>query len=75
MANDARFIIIMCPAFLARVNPVTRSAKPTCMNSTRKPVSSSQLKFTDTRRCPVSLASVLMPTCDSGTRLLLVAAR
>ena len=66
-ANDVRFIIIMCPAFFARVSPVTRNAKPTCMNSTRNPVIRSQVKFTETRRCPASLASWLMPTCDMGT--------
>ena len=32
------FIIIMWPEFLALVSPVTKNAKPTCMNSTRKPI-------------------------------------
>ena len=66
-ANAAMFIIIMCPAFFALVRPVTRNAKPTCMNSTRNPVMSSQTKLIDTRRWPASLASLLMPTWDTGT--------
>ena len=56
-ANEAMFIIIMWPAFFALVRPVTRKANPTCMNSTRKPHMSIQVKLTDTRRRPVSLAS------------------
>ena len=51
-ANDVRFIIIMWPAFFARVSPVTSKAKPTCMNSTRKPVSNSHTKLTLMRRWP-----------------------
>ena len=39
----------MWPAFFARVSPVTRNAKPTCMNSTRKPVMSSQVKLIEIR--------------------------
>ncbi len=57
----------MWPAFFARVRPVTSNAKPTCMKSTRKPVMSSQVKLIEIRRCPVSLASLLIPTCESGT--------
>ena len=57
MTNDDRFIIIMCPAFFARVRPVTRNANPTCMKSTRKPVTSNHVKLIEIRRCPVSLAS------------------
>ncbi len=58
-ANDVepRFIIIMWPAFFALVSPVTKNAKPTCMNSTKKPVMSNQAKLMDTRRCPASLAN------------------
>jgi hypothetical protein len=66
-ANEVRFIMAMWPAFFALVKPVTSSAKPTCMNSTRNPVSSNQVKLTLTRRWPVSLASWLMPSCESGT--------
>ena len=66
-ANVAMFIIIMCAAFFARVRPVTRKAKPTCMNSTRKPHTSIHVKLIDTPRCPVWFARVLIPTCDIGT--------
>ena len=66
-ANAAMFIIIMWPAFFALVSPVTRKAKPTCMNRTRKPVMSSQVKLMEMRRCPTSLASWLIPTWDTGT--------
>ena len=48
------FIIIMWPAFFARVSPVTRNAKPTCMNNTRKPVISVQVKLMDTPRRALS---------------------
>ena len=61
------FIIIMCAAFFARVSPVTRNAKPTCMNSTRKPVISVQVKLIETPTCPVWLASVFNPACETGT--------
>ena len=37
-----KFMLIVCIAFLARVKPVSTSAKPACMNMTRKPVTSSQ---------------------------------
>ena len=67
------FIIIMWPAFLALVSPVTRKAKPTCMKSTRKPVSSSQVKLIETRRCPASLARALIPTCETGTSFFVIA--
>ena len=42
------FIIIMWAAFFARVRPVTKNAKPTCMNSTRNPVTSVHVKLIDT---------------------------
>ena len=48
------FIIIMWPAFFARVRPVTKNAKPTCMNNTRKPVISVQVKLIETPRWAVS---------------------
>ena len=36
-AKMTRFIIIVCAAFLARVNPVSTSAKPACMKRTKTP--------------------------------------
>ncbi len=66
MTNDDKFIIIMCPAFFARVRPVTRNAKPTCMNSTRKPVSSSHVRLIEIPRWATWLVSWLSPTCETG---------
>ena len=61
----------MWPAFFALVRPVTRNANPTCMNSTRKPVISSQVKLIEIPSLfsvsAVVLASLLIPTCDNGT--------
>ncbi len=61
------FIIIMWPAFFARVSPVTKNAKPTCMNNTKKPLISVQVKLIDTPKRALSLASALMPACETGT--------
>jgi hypothetical protein len=52
---------------LALVRPVTRNAKPTCMNSTRNPVRRVHVKLMDTPRWAVSVASWLIPSCDTGT--------
>ena len=37
-----KFMVTVCPAFLARVKPVSTIAKPSCMNITRKPATSVQ---------------------------------
>ncbi len=42
------FIAIVLTAFLARVKPVSTIAKPTCMNITRNPASSTQSRFSAT---------------------------
>src|SRR5260370_32701971 len=42
-----RFMPMVLTAFLARVKPVSRSAKPACMNMTRKPPSSTQATLSD----------------------------
>ena len=39
------FIAMVFTAFLARVNPVSTMAKPTCMNITRNPAISTQTRF------------------------------
>jgi len=49
------------------VKPVTKKAKPTCMNNTMKPVMSSHVKLIEIARWPVVLASALIPTCESST--------
>src|SRR5947208_3513202 len=58
-AKITRFIIIVWAAFLARVNPVSTSAKPACMNSTRMPPSISHVTLMETRFFSVWPASVL----------------
>jgi hypothetical protein len=61
----------MWPAFFALVKPVTRNAKPTCMNSTKNPQISSHVKLIEIPSllsvCAVWLASLFTPTCDKGT--------
>ena len=44
-----KFMLMVCIAFFARVNPVSTSANPACMNMTRKPVTSSHTKLTPSR--------------------------
>ena len=46
-AYTAKFIDIVWAAFLARMRPVSTSAKPACMNMTRKPATSTQTKFAE----------------------------
>src|SRR6266850_7826618 len=52
-----KFIIMVWPAFLARVKPVSASAKPACMNMTRKPATSTHTKLIDTRLWPTKSAT------------------
>jgi hypothetical protein len=42
-----KFIDMVWAAFLARHNPVSTSAKPACMNMTRKPATNVQTKLTE----------------------------
>ena len=42
-----KFIDIVWAAFFARMRPVSTSAKPACMNMTRKPAISVQTKLTE----------------------------
>ncbi len=65
-----KFIVIVWAAFLARVKPVSARAKPACMNITRKPATSVQTKFSDTRVCPRAApisSSVGLPATFDGT--------
>ena len=58
IAYTMKFIPIVCATFLARVNPVSTSAKPACMNMTRKPASSVQTTLMAILLCPtVSITS------------------
>src|SRR5260221_1484893 len=40
-----KFMVIVCAAFLARVNPVSTIAKPACMNITRNPATKVHTKL------------------------------
>src|SRR2546430_17383021 len=42
-----RFMPMVLTAFLARVNPVSTIAKPTCMNITRNPAMSTHARLSD----------------------------
>src|SRR2546422_923694 len=45
MPYTMKFMVMVCAAFLARVNPVSTMAKPACMNITRNPATSVQTKL------------------------------
>src|SRR6267142_1314107 len=57
MPYTMKFIVIVCAAFFARVKPVSTSAKPACMNITRKPATSVQTKLTDVLVSATALAT------------------
>ena len=50
MQNTIMFIIMVWATFLARVKPVSTSAKPACMKKTRKPVMKVHMMFVDVAR-------------------------
>ena len=52
-----KFIAIVLTAFLARVKPVSSIAKPSCMNITRKPPTSTQARLSDCSRPAAGAAS------------------
>src|SRR5258706_13141869 len=58
-----KFMVIVWPAFLARVKPVSTSAKPACMNITRNPASSVHTKLIEVELAAVWVAteSILAP--------------
>src|SRR5659263_475031 len=53
-----KFIAIVCPAFLARVKPVSAMANPACMNMTRKPHTRTQTVLMAIRLCPTVSATL-----------------
>ena len=53
-----KFIAIVCPAFLARVKPVSAMANPACMNMTRKPHTRVQTMLMAIRLCPTVSATL-----------------
>src|SRR3954468_18889103 len=58
-----KFIAIVWLAFLARGKPVSTSAKPACMNITRKPATSVQTKLSD---APVSATALATSSIFGG---------
>src|SRR3979490_359211 len=58
MPYTMKFIVMVCAAFFARVKPVSTSAKPACMNITRKPATSHQAKLMATVWASISPSSV-----------------
>ena len=65
-----KFIVMVWAAFLARVKPVSASAKPACMNITRNPATRTQTKFSATRVCPRAApisSTVGFPAIFDGT--------
>ena len=63
-----KFIPMVCATFLARVSPVSTSAKPACMNMTRNPVNNVQTTLRAIRLWPtVSITSVSVGFLGSFT--------
>src|SRR5437773_5278825 len=58
-----KFMVMVWLAFLARVKPVSTSAKPACMNITRKPATSVQTKLIDV---PVSATALATSSIFGG---------
>src|SRR3989442_3162258 len=65
MPYTMKFIVMVCAAFFARVNPVSTSAKPACMNITRKPATSVQTKLMATVLASMSPSVVYAVSVDS----------
>src|SRR6266566_550982 len=59
MPYTMKFMVMVCAAFFARVKPVSTSAKPACMNITRKPATSVQTKLMATVLASMSPSGVL----------------
>src|SRR6266699_4767237 len=58
MPYTMKFMVMVCAAFFARVKPVSTSAKPACMNITRKPATSVQTKLMATVLASMSPSAV-----------------
>src|SRR6266576_5687031 len=65
MPYTMKFIVMVCAAFFARVKPVSTSAKPACMNITRKPATSVQTKLMATVLASMSPLGGLVVSVDS----------
>src|SRR2546425_88050 len=64
MPYTMKFIVMVCAAFFARVKPVSTSAKPACMNITRKPATSVQTKLMATVLASMSPSVVYAVSVD-----------
>src|ERR1700716_4350837 len=60
-----KFIAIVGTAFFALVNPVSTSAKPTCMNITRNAASTTQARFSACSICVGVMSPLPMARCGA----------
>ena len=65
-----KFMAIVCPAFLARVKPVSAIAKPACMNMTRNPQTSVQTMLMAMRFLPTTSATLAASGSDAPIALI-----
>src|SRR6266496_4864714 len=65
MPYTMKFMVMVWAAFLARVKPVSTSAKPACMNITRKPATSVQTKLIATVLASMSPLGGFVVSVDS----------
>src|SRR6266576_3426413 len=62
-----KFMVIVCAAFLARVNPVSTIAKPACMNITRNPATNVHTKLIATVFAAEAALAALASESAAGT--------
>src|SRR5881392_508446 len=62
-----KFIVIVCAAFLARVNPVSTIANPACMNITRNPGTNVHTKLIATVFAADAALAALASESAAGT--------
>src|SRR2546428_7961300 len=62
-----KFMVIVCAAFFARVNPVSTIAKPACMNITRNPATSVHTKLMATVFAAAAALAALASESAAGT--------
>src|SRR5713226_9853080 len=62
-----KFMVIVCAAFLARVNPVSTIANPACMNITRNPATNVHTKLIATVYAAEAALAALASESAAGT--------
>src|SRR2546426_10644780 len=67
MPYTMKFIVMVWAAFLARVNPVSTSAKPACMNITRKPATRVHTKLIATVLAAAAVFAACARESAAGT--------